>query len=79
MGWVGGGVWVEFGLGGQVRSDGILVDVGEVGGVIVGVENTTAVVPGLPYVEFALQAEREVPFDLLHCLFEGDFRGGSQQ
>jgi hypothetical protein len=41
------------------------------GGVVVGVENTTAVVSGLPYVEFALEAERKVPFDVLHCLFEG--------
>jgi hypothetical protein len=40
------------------------------GGVVVGVENTTTVVSGLPYVEVALQAEREVPFDVLHRFFE---------
>jgi hypothetical protein len=54
MVWVGGGVRVEVGLGGQVCSDGILVDVSEVGVVVLGVENTTTVVSGLPYVEFAL-------------------------
>ena len=35
MDWVGGGVGVELGLGGQVCSDWVLVDVGEVGGVVV--------------------------------------------
>ena len=53
MGWGGGGVGVEFGLGGQVCSDGILVDVREVGGVVVGVGDAAAVVTAFPYVEFA--------------------------
>lgn len=35
MDWAGRGVGVEFGLGGQVGSDVVVVDVGEVGGVVV--------------------------------------------
>ena len=79
MGWVGGGVGVKFELGGQVCSDWVLVDVGEVGGVVVGVENSTAIVSGLPDVEFGLQAERKASLDVLHCFFEGDVRGGRKQ
>ncbi len=70
--WVGGGVRVEFGLGGQVCSDGISLDVSEAAGVVVGVENTTAIVAAFPHVEFALQAKGKSSFDVLHCFFEGD-------
>ena len=53
MGWGGGGVGVEFGLGGQVCSDGILVDVRDAGGVVVLIGDPVVCVASLPDVEFA--------------------------
>ena len=44
---------VEFGLGGQLCSDGISVDVGLMGCVVVGVDDAAAVVTAFPHVEFA--------------------------
>lgn len=41
-------MWVEFGLGGDISANGVLVDVGGVGGVIMSVSGTTAVVTSLP-------------------------------
>lgn len=57
MGGVGGGVRVEFGLGGQVGLDGILVDVRQVGGVIVGVVDAMVCVASFPDIQFALEAK----------------------
>ena len=57
MGWVGGGVWVEFGLGGQVCSDGILVDVIEMGGVIVLVGDAVVCEASFPDIQFAPEAK----------------------
>ena len=74
MGWIGGGVRVEFGLGGQVCSDGILVDVGEVGGVIVLVGDAVVCEALFPDIQFAFQAEGEGSLDVLHGFFEGDVR-----
>lgn len=78
MDWIGGGVWVGARLRGQVCSNGVLVDVGEVGSVVVGVDDAATVVTAFPHVEFALQEKGEVSFDVLHCFFEelgADARG----
>ena len=59
----------------EVGADRVLVDVGLMGCVVVDVDDAAAVVTAFPYVEFAFQAKGKVSFDVLHCFFEGDFRG----
>lgn len=78
MSWVGGGVRVEARLGGQVCTDGILMDVGEVGGVVVLVVDAVVGEASFPDIQIAFQAEGEGSFDVLHCFFERDFGLGCQ-
>jgi hypothetical protein len=70
---------VEFGLGGHVCSDGILVDVGEVGGVVVGVGDAVVCVASFPDFQFTFEAEGEGSLDVLHCFFEGELGLGCYQ
>ena len=79
MGWVGGGVGVETRFGGQVCLDGIFVDVGEVGGVVVLVVDAVVCKASFPNIQFAFQAEGEGSFDELHCFFERGFGLGCYQ
>ena len=52
------------------------MDVGDVSGKVLGVDNSAAVVTAFPNVEFAFQAKGKPAFDVLHCFFERDVWGG---
>lgn len=73
MGWVGSGVRVEARFRSEVGADQVLVDVSQMGGVVVGVGDAVVCEASFPDIQFALQAEGEGSFDVLHCFFEGDF------
>ena len=63
----------------EVGADRVLVDVGLMGGVVVGVDDAMVCEASFPDIQFAFQAEGEGSFDELHCFFEGDLGRGCQE
>ncbi|HWW96368.1 MAG TPA: hypothetical protein VNY74_01665 [Edaphobacter sp.] len=55
------------------------MDVGDVGGVIVGVDDAVICIAPLPDIQLTLQSKGEASLYELHCFFERDLRGGCDE
>lgn len=79
MRWVRGREYEVFRFRYEPSANRILMNIAGVDRVVVEVCDAAAVVATLPYVELAPEAKGEASLDVLHRLFEGNIRGGSQQ